>query len=34
VESRNVWFQGRVPPAYWDRIPDNAVFLQVEKVAR
>jgi hypothetical protein len=34
VESRNVWFQGQVPPAYWDRIPDNAVFLQVEKVAR
>jgi hypothetical protein len=28
VVTHNLWYQGEIPERFWDRLPDNAVFIQ------
>jgi hypothetical protein len=28
IRTTNLWYQGPIPPAYWDRLPNNAKFVE------
>ena len=27
IESTNLWHNGTIPECYWDKLPDNAIFV-------
>lgn len=31
ISTTNLWYQGPIPPAHWDKFPDNARFVELAK---